>query len=84
MRKKRQQHEVAGNRAGLELSRRNFLTSTGIIAAGGVLAAGSGLLMLREAEATSSSTPPLPWQYTRLDPAEAGRRGYKFYLEKGG
>ena len=28
--------------------------------------------------------PPLPWKYTELDPLEAGKRGYKSYLEKGG
>lgn len=68
------------------LSRRNFLNTAGVTAAGGLLvAAGGNLLAGREAAAATAPTaPPLPWKYAKLDPAEAGKRAYKFYHEKGG
>ena len=48
-------------------------------------AAGGSLLAEREAEAAATpEAPPLPWKYVKLDPLEAGKRGYKNYLEKGG
>jgi hypothetical protein len=28
--------------------------------------------------------PPLPWKYVKLDPKEAGKRGYENYLLRGG
>jgi hypothetical protein len=31
-----------------------------------------------------ASAPPLPWPWVKLDPLETGRRGYRFYKEKGG
>lgn len=69
------------------LSRRSFLNTVGAAAAGGLLvAAGGGLLSVtKEASASTDPTaPPLPWKYTKLDPSEAGNRGYKNYHEKGG
>ena len=68
------------------LSRRNFLNTAGIVAVGGlVTVAGGSLLAEREAEAAATpEAPPLPWKYVKLDPLEAGKRGYKNYLEKGG
>ena len=73
--------EVAEN-----LSRRDFLSTAGIAAAGGmVVAAGGSLLTEGEATAATAPTaPPLPWKYTKLDPLEAGKRGYKSYLANGG
>jgi hypothetical protein len=66
---------------GNNLSRRKFLTVAGVAAAGGVLAARN----LISAETPVVAAPPaLPWRYSKLDPLEAGRRGYKNYLEKGG
>lgn len=63
------------------LSRRKFLTAAGIVAAGGVLTARN----LISAESPTVAAPPvLPWRYTKLDPLEAGRRGYKNYLARGG
>jgi len=70
----------------LQLTRRDFLNTAGAAAAGGlVVAAGSSLFAGNEAKAAvPQATPPLPWKYTKLDPMEAGKRGYKNYLAKGG
>lgn len=67
-------------------ARRDFLGSAGMAVAGGLaVAAGAGLLAGgAKADAAQAAPPPLPWKYTQLDPLEAGKRGYKFYLEKGG
>ena len=69
-----------------KITRRNFLNTAGVAAAGGlVVAAGSGLFAESEAKAAKAPTaPPLPWKYSKLDPMEAGRRGFKSYLAKGG
>lgn len=69
------------------LSRRNFLNTAGSAVVGGLVAvAGSSLLTGRKAKAadTPQEAPPLPWKYTKLDPMEAGKRGYENYLLKGG
>ncbi len=68
------------------LSRRSFLNTASLAAVGGLVAvAGSSLLNDGEAMvAKAAAAPPLPWKYTKLDPLEAGKRGYKSYLEKGG
>jgi len=70
----------------LQISRRDFLSTAGAAAAGGLaVVAGSSLFSGKEAEAAApQATPPLPWKYTKLDPLEAGKRGYKNYLAKGG
>ena len=68
------------------LSRRGFLNTAGIAAVSGlVVATGGSLLAYNGAEATTApAAPPLPWKYKKLDPLEAGKRGYKSYLAKGG
>ena len=68
------------------LSRRGFLNTAGIAAVGGlVVATGGSLFADKNADAVPvPEAPPLPWKYTELDPLEAGKRGYKSYLEKGG
>jgi hypothetical protein len=33
---------------------------------------------------TSTTAAPLPWKWAKLDPLEAGRRAYRFYLDKKG
>jgi len=68
------------------LSRRGFLNTAGIAAVGGlVVATGGSLFTDKNADAVPiPEAPPLPWKYTELDPLEAGKRGYKSYLEKGG
>lgn len=70
----------------LQISRRDFLNSAGAAAAGGlVVVAGSGLFTGNAAKAAvPEAPPPLPWKYTKLDPMEAGKRGYQNYLAKGG
>lgn len=69
-----------------DLSRRNFLNTAGCAAMGGlVVAAGGSLLTEKKVMATTApEAPPLPWKYSKLDPKEAGKRGYKNYLLRGG
>ena len=69
-----------------KITRRDFLNTAGVAAAGGLVAvAGSSLLGENQANAAvSQAAPPLPWKYTKIDPLEAGKRGYKNYLAKGG
>jgi hypothetical protein len=69
-----------------KITRRDFLNTAGAAAAGGlVVVAGSSLFNENEANAAvPQAAPPLPWKYTKLDPMEAGKRGYKNYLAKGG
>lgn len=68
------------------LSRRNFLNTAGCAAMGGlVVAAGGSLFNEKKAMATiPQEAPPLPWKYVKLDPKEAGKRGYENYLLNGG
>ena len=63
------------------LSRRNFMTNTGIFLAGGIT--GCASLKLPEAQ-PKSEPPPLPWPWAKLDPMEAGRRAYRGYLTEPG
>ena len=74
------------NRLIEKISRRQFLNTAGAAAAGGlVVVTGSSLLKDNIANAAvPQAAPPLPWKYTKLDPMEAGKRGYKNYLAKGG
>ena len=67
-------------------SRRNFLNTAGCAVLGGLaVAAGAGLLSGKTAGAAEQAeAPPLPWKYTKLDPTEAGKRGYENYLLQGG
>ena len=69
-----------------KITRRDFLNTAGAAAAGGlVVVAGSSLLRGNDVNAAvQQGTPPLPWKYVKLDPLEAGKRGYKYYLAKGG
>lgn len=67
-------------------SRRCFLNNAGCAAMGGIVAfAGSSMFTERKAQATAvPEAPALPWKYSKLDPLEAGKRGYKNYLLNGG
>ena len=69
-----------------KITRRDFLNTAGAAAAGGlVVVAGSTLFNENQANASvPQAAPPLPWKYVKLDPMEAGQRGYKNYLAKGG
>ena len=64
------------------LSRRNFMTTVGVFLAGGVAGYGTSLALPPTPKVTEP--PPLPWPWVKLDPLEAGRRAYRFYLEKKG
>jgi hypothetical protein len=67
-------------------SRRNFLSTAGSAAVGGLVAVtGASLLTGKKAIAADApEAPPLPWKYVKLDPKEAGKRGYENYLLRGG
>jgi hypothetical protein len=66
----------------LSLSRRNFMTTAGAFLAGGIAGYGTSLALPPPQKVTEP--PPLPWPWVKLDPLEAGRRAYRFYLEKKG
>jgi hypothetical protein len=62
--------------------RRNLLIgSAALLAAGSI---GSGVTARAVDPEACASTPPLPWEWVKLDPLEAGRRAYRYYKEKGG
>ena len=64
------------------VARRTLLAgSAALLASGGV---GSGITAIAAAPETPASAPPLPWKWVRLEPLEAGRRGYRMYKDKGG
>lgn len=69
-----------------KLSRRKFLNTAGSAAVGGLVAVtGASLLTGKKAVAADApEAPPLPWKYEKLDPKEAGKRGYENYLLRGG
>jgi hypothetical protein len=60
-------------------SRRDFMTAAGIFAAGGIAGCTSRAV---SPPPSAPEAPPLPWQWTKLDPLEAGRRAYRGYLTK--
>ena len=64
------------------MSRRNVLTASAALLAGGGI--GGSLTALAAAPEAPASAPPLPWKWVKLDPLEAGRRAYRFYKERGG
>ena len=80
------ENEAEKNRETVKISRRNFLNTAGAATVGGLaVAAGGTLFTGREAKAESApAAPPLSWKYVKLDPMEAGKRGYKNYLAQGG
>jgi hypothetical protein len=65
------------------LSRRNFMTKTGIFMAGGI-AGYSTSSLASPALTKATEPPPLPWKWVKLDPLEAGRRAYRSYLKEKG
>lgn len=66
------------------MSRRGFIAAAGLAAVGGVLASGAIAAVAGPKEAAPGTPPPLPWQWAKLDPLEAGKRTFKLYHEKGG
>ena len=69
-----------------KMSRRNFLNTAGSAAVGGLVAmTGASMLTGKKAAAADApEAPALPWKYEKLDPKEAGKRGYENYLLRGG
>ena len=64
------------------ISRRSVIAGSAAVLAGAGV--GSALTSLAAAPVAPADAPPLPWKWVKLDPLEAGRRGYRFYKEKGG
>jgi len=62
------------------ISRRDVLTASGALVAGGGI--GAALTGHAAATETPAGAPPLPWKWAKLDPLEAGRRAYRIYLDK--
>jgi hypothetical protein len=65
-----------------EYSRRSILLGSAVLLAGGI--AGRISNVAAAPEPKFAPAPPLPWEWTKLDPLEAGRRAYRSYLEKKG
>jgi len=63
-------------------SRRVFLSSAGLVVAGGAL--GRGASFAAAPAPTAGTAPPLPWKWPGLDPFEAGSLAYHYYLDSGG
>ncbi len=64
------------------ISRRNVITGSAVLLAGGVL--GSIGRAFGAPAPAADKAPPLPWPWVKLDPLEAGRRAYHAYLKEGG
>ena len=63
-------------------SRRSILTGSAILVLGGI--AGRISNAYGSPKPAADKAPPLPWQWVKLDPLEAGRRAYRAYLSEGG
>jgi hypothetical protein len=63
-------------------SRRSILTGSAVLLAGGIVERISSAVGAPKPAADKA--PPLPWKWTKLDPLEAGRRAYRFYLKNKG
>jgi hypothetical protein len=63
-------------------SRRSLLKGSGLLVVGGF--AGQLVSARAAVKKDDRAAPPLPWQWVKLDPLEAGRRAYRAYLENGG
>ncbi|MDL1974826.1 MAG: hypothetical protein LWX55_08630 [Deltaproteobacteria bacterium] len=60
-------------------SRRSILKGSALLLTGGI--AGGISNACSAPVATSTTAPPLPWKWVKLDPLEAGRRTYRNYLK---
>jgi hypothetical protein len=67
----------------VENSRRTLLVDAAALLAGGAAAATMDAYGAVPGP-TGAAAPPLPWKWVRLDAAEAGRRAYRYYKERGG
>jgi len=63
-------------------SRRSILKGSVMLFVGGI--AGRIGSAFGAQEHAADKAPPLPWKWVKLDPLEAGRRAYKFYLTRKG
>jgi hypothetical protein len=63
-------------------SRRRILTGSAMLLAGGIVGRISNAVGAPKPAADKA--PPLPWKWVKLDPVEAGRRAYRFYLKNKG
>ena len=64
------------------ISRRSILKGSALVLMGGIVGRISNA---NSAPVPMSTTaPPLPWKWVKLDPLEAGRRAYRFYLKEKG
>ena len=63
-------------------SRRSILKGSALLLTGGI--AGGISNACSAPVPTSTTAPPLPWKWVKLDPLEAGRRAYRFYLKNKG
>jgi hypothetical protein len=64
------------------ISRRSILKGSTLLLMGGI--AGRISNTYAAPAPTFAPAPPLPWKWTKLDPLEAGRRAYRFYLKNKG
>lgn len=64
-------------------TRREFLKTTGKLAAGVALVSAVNPVLNAVAE-EKPGAPAYPWPYKKLDPEKAEERGYRGYFEKGG
>jgi len=65
-----------------ECSRRSILLGSAALIVGGV--AGRISNSYAAPEPTYAPAPPLPWEWVKLDPMEAGTRAYRTYLTNRG
>ena len=63
-------------------SRRSMLTGSAVLLTGGLV--GGIQNIYAGPSSKTSSAPPLPWKWVKLDPLEAGRRAYRSYLKNKG
>jgi len=63
-------------------SRRRILTGSAMLLAGGIVGRISNAV--GAPKPAVDKAPPLPWKWVKLDPLEAGRRAYRFYLTNKG
>ena len=67
------------------VSRRGMLKGSAVFLAGGI-AGGLGMAFSTSTSfaKTPAPPPPLPWKWVKLDPMEAGRRAFNYYLTERG
>ena len=64
------------------IPRRRILTGSAMLLAGGI--AGRISNAVGATKPAADKAPPLPWKWVKLDPLEAGRRAFRFYLKNKG